>query len=145
MDYELMYQISNAIVLVPWMLMIFLPRGKVSDWVVYTYFVPLLLGLAYVVLFSQSLSQSNPEVVNFTTLEGLMGLFQSKGAVLAGWLHYLAFDMVVGIWIVKNAQKYGIPHLWVIPCLLLCFMAGPTGFVLYWLVRRLRRVPLIEA
>lgn len=145
MDYELMYQIANAIVVVPWMLMIFLPRGKVTDWAVYSYFVPLLLGLAYVIFFSQSLSQSNPDLANFSTLEGLMGLFQSKGAVLAGWLHYLAFDMVVGIWMVKNAQKHNIAHLWVIPCLLLAFMAGPTGFVLYWLIRRFNRVPLVEA
>ena len=55
--------------------------------------------------------------------------------LLAGWIHYLAFDLFVGSWEVRDAQERGIPHLAVVPCLLLTFMFGPAGWFLYNLVR----------
>jgi hypothetical protein len=54
---------------------------------------------------------------------------------LAGWIHYLAFDLFVGAWEVRDAQRQGIHHLLVIPCLLATLMAGPAGLALYWLLR----------
>jgi hypothetical protein len=54
---------------------------------------------------------------------------------VAGWLHYLAFDLLVGTWEVSTAREEGIPHWAVIPCLVLTFMLGPVGFLLFLLVR----------
>jgi hypothetical protein len=71
----------------------------------------------------------------FGSLNGVMELFTDKTAVTAGWVHYLAFDLLTGIWIKKNAQKYNIHHLILIPCLLLTFMLGPIGLLLYLLAR----------
>jgi hypothetical protein len=71
----------------------------------------------------------------FGSLNGVMELFTNRTAVTAGWVHYLAFDLLTGIWIKKNAQKYNINHLILIPCLLLTFMLGPIGLLLYLLVR----------
>ena len=74
----------------------------------------------------------------FGSLNGVMELFTAKTAVTAGWVHYLAFDLLTGIWIKKNAQKYNIHHLILIPCLLLTFMLGPIGLLLYLLVRSIK-------
>ena len=74
----------------------------------------------------------------YSSLDGVMELFTDKTAVTAGWVHYLAFDLLTGIWIKKNAQKYGIHHLILIPCLLLTFMLGPIGLLLYLLIRTIK-------
>jgi hypothetical protein len=64
-----------------------------------------------------------------------MELFQNKTLVTAGWVHYLAFDLMTGIWIKRNSLKFGIPHVFIIPCLLFTFMLGPVGLLLYLLIR----------
>ena len=74
----------------------------------------------------------------FGSLNGVMDLFTDKTAVTAGWVHYLAFDLLTGIWIKKNALKYNIHDLILIPCLLLTFMLGPIGLLLYLLVRLIK-------
>jgi hypothetical protein len=47
---------------------------------------------------------------SFGSLNGVMKLFQDRTLVTAGWVHYLAFDLITGIWIQKNAQKHSINH-----------------------------------
>ncbi|HEX6849479.1 MAG TPA: ABA4-like family protein [Chitinophagaceae bacterium] len=74
----------------------------------------------------------------FGSLNGVMELFTNRTALTAGWVHYLAFDLLTGIWIKKNAQKYNIHHLILIPCLLFTFMLGPIGVLLYLLVRLIK-------
>ena len=59
--------------------------------------------------------------------------------LLAGWIHYLAFDLLVGSWEVRDARERGIGHLLVVPCLILTFLFGPAGWLLYLGVRT--RVP----
>src|SRR4051812_21348401 len=51
--------------------------------------------------------------------------------LLAGWTHYLAFDLFVGRWEVRDAQRRGIPHLLITPALVLTFLLGPAGFLFY--------------
>ncbi len=55
--------------------------------------------------------------------------------MLAGWIHYLAFDLFVGSWEVSDARANGIHHLLVVPCLLATFMAGPIGLALYFAIK----------
>ncbi len=57
-------------------------------------------------------------------------LFENPYLLLAGWVHFLAFDLLVGAWEVRDARRVGITHLLVVPCLLLTFMAGPVGLLL---------------
>ena len=92
-----------------------------------------LFAIVYAWLIFQVFGISDFE--KFGSLNGVMELFTDKTAVTAGWVHYLAFDLLTGIWIKKNAQKYNIHHLVIIPCLLLTFMLGPIGLLLYLLIR----------
>jgi len=95
-----------------------------------------LFAIVYAWLIFQVFSPGDFE--KFGSLNGVMELFTNKTAVTAGWVHYLAFDLLTGIWIKKNAQKYNIHHLILIPCLLLTFMLGPIGLLLYLLVRAIK-------
>ena len=95
-----------------------------------------LFAIVYAWLIFQVFTPGDFE--KFGSLNGVMELFTDKTAVTAGWVHYLAFDLLTGIWIKKNAQKYNIHHLILIPCLLLTFMLGPIGLLLYLLVRSIK-------
>ncbi|HEX7904945.1 MAG TPA: ABA4-like family protein [Chitinophagaceae bacterium] len=79
------------------------------------------------------------DTAKFGSLDGVMSLFTDKTIVTAGWVHYLAFDLMTGVWIKRNAVKYGIPHLVLIPCLILTFMLGPVGLLLYLLIRSIKQ------
>jgi hypothetical protein len=77
---------------------------------------------------------------DFSSFSGIKNLF-SKGrdtALLAGWIHYLAFDLVAGSAVLQDAQQKNIPHRWIILPLFFCFMLGPVGLLMYWLVRLLK-------
>ena len=95
-----------------------------------------LFAIVYAWLILQVFTPGDFE--KFGSLNGVMELFTNRTAVTAGWVHYLAFDLLTGIWIKKNAQKYNIHHLILIPCLLLTFMLGPIGLLLYLLVRLIK-------
>ena len=76
-----------------------------------------------------------PEGMTFLTLYGVMIGFTAPHIVVAGWIHYLIFDLFVGAWESRDAMRRGVPHGLVIPCLLATFMFGPVGLLLYVLVR----------
>jgi len=94
--------------------------------------VPLLLSAAYLVIIVMFFGTAEG---SFSSLAGVMQLFTNPWTVLAGWLHYLAFDLFVGAWEVRDAEKHGVPHLLVIPCLFFTFMLGPIGYLMYVAIR----------
>jgi hypothetical protein len=127
-----LFQISNNLAMLGWILLIVLPRWKWSTKAVIGIIVTILSAL-YVAYIFQAISPE--EMKSFGSLEGIMELFTKKTAVLVGWIHYLAFDLMVGVFIVNNARKNEISHWLVIPCLLLTFMLGPTGLLIYLIIR----------
>jgi len=78
----------------------------------------------------------NPaDMKSFGSLDGVMKLFDDRTLVTAGWVHYLAFDLMTGIWIQKNAQKLNINRWLLLPCFIFTFMLGPLGLLLYLIIR----------
>ena len=75
---------------------------------------------------------------DFLSIEGIRSLFASDGGVVIGWTHYLAFDLFIGQWIAKDADHKGVSRIAQVPVLILTFLAGPIG-LLVWLVVRERR------
>jgi len=132
MNLDLLFQLANLIVLPGWILLIVLPRWKWTISLVRG-LVIILLSVLYVYLIAGALKPD--EFTNFSSLEGLMTLFKSPRAVFAGWVHYLAFDMLAGSLILQDSQKRGISHWLVIPCMLFSFMLGPAGWLLYYIIR----------
>jgi hypothetical protein len=80
---------------------------------------------------------------NFSTLAGVTTLFANPWLLLAGWMHYLAFDLLIGTWEARDSVERGVPRLLLVPCLFLTLMFGPTGWLLYMLVRQSWRSAVI--
>lgn len=130
---EQLFNISGNLAMAGWLFLIFVsPFWKNINQVVVAIFVT-ILALFYAWMILQSFQFS--DLAKFGTLEGVMGLFTNKTMVCAGWIHYLAFDLFIGAWIVRNAQKHSINHWITVPSLLLTFMMGPIGLLSYFLIR----------
>jgi hypothetical protein len=95
--------------------------------------IPGVIGLAYIALFASS--WGNTPGGGFGSIGEVRALFANDHALAAGWLHYLAFDLFVGSWIAELGLRHGVPALLLVPCLLLTFLLGPTGLVLFLLLR----------
>jgi hypothetical protein len=74
----------------------------------------------------------------FGSLADVATLFSKQELLLAGWVHYLCFDLFIGAWEVRDSQRHGTPHLLVIPCLLMTFMLGPIGLLFYFAIRSVK-------
>lgn len=132
MKAEQVFSIANLVAIVGWLLILILPRWKYTRVVVLSAAIPLLLSVAYLVLILLFFRKAEG---GFDSLSNVMKLFTNEWAVLAGWIHYLAFDLFVGSWEVRDAQAKGISHWLVIPCLFFTFMFGPIGLLLYFAIR----------
>ena len=129
---DLLFRILNMATLAAWLALVFLPRRRWASEVL-PFAMPALLAVAYVVLLAMSLPWGEG---GFSSLVAVRALFEEPHALLAGWTHYLAFDLFIGGWEVRDAQQRGIPHLLVVPALALTFLFGPAGLLLHLAVRR---------
>jgi len=133
---DTIFQVCNTIAMIGWLLLIIVSAFSTGIDKFLTGVVITLFCLVYSWLILSAFSPA--DLKSFGSLEGVMRLFQDKTMVTAGWIHYLAFDLLVGIWIKKNSLKYRINHWIIVPCLVLTFMLGPIGLLLYLLVRTIR-------
>ncbi len=137
MSTETIFNIANNGILVFWLLLIVAPRWRGTDILVHSAVgaggdrAHLYLADRNVVFFGGAL----PAGGNFSSLAGVMAFFTSPVAATAGWIHYLVFDLFIGAWQVRDAHARGIPHLAVVPCLVLTLLAGPVGLLLYLALR----------
>lgn len=125
------FQVANTVAMLSWIALVVQPRRVASR---LRFIIPGALALLYLWAIATSLPESDG---GFDSLEHVKLLFANDRALLAGWVHYLAFDLFIGCWEVIDAQKRGVRHLFVIPCLVLTFMLGPVGLLLYFGVRQL--------
>ena len=129
---EAIFPIANMTALAGWAALLASPLiPRLSD-VVASIVIPLLLAVAYAGLV---LAFWNGAQGGFDTLDNVSLLFQSREMLLAGWLHYLAFDLFVGGWIARTARTEGVSFVLVVPCLALTFLFGPVGFLVFSVIR----------
>jgi hypothetical protein len=128
---EHLFSILNLVAVVAWLPLVFFPRARWATTVV-PLVVPFLLAVVYVVLVVTTLPSSEG---GFSSLAGVRALFENPWSLLAGWTHYLAFDLFIGGWEVRDAQQRGISHLLIVPALVLTFLLGPGGLLLYLAIR----------
>ena len=131
MTAEQLFSILNLVAMAAWLPLIFLPRARWASTVV-PMVVPVVLAVVYVVLVAIALPGSDG---GFSSLAGVRALFDNPWGLLAGWTHYLAFDLFIGGWEVRDAQRRGISHLLLVPALVLTFLLGPGGLLLYLAIR----------
>ena len=128
---ETLFSASGKIAMAGWALLVFAPRWRWSQRIA-SAIIPLALAIVYLVLIVLYFAKSPG---GFGTLAQVTQLFQNPWLLLAGWIHYLAFDLFLGAWQVRQAQRLGISHFVVIPCLLLTFLFGPVGLLMFWTIR----------
>jgi len=126
MNWEPLFSIANALALASWATLIAAPRRAILRRVI-RYGVIGLFCLAYSTLIM--LYCFRVEGGGFGSLHEVKALFTSDPVVLAGWLHYLAFDLFVGLWIAQRADALGISRLIQAPLLIATFMFGPVGLL----------------
>jgi len=125
---EQLFSLVNMLALAAWLLLVLLPRQSWVERSIAGLAVPLLLAAVYVVLIATHWGGSDG---GFSTLGGVARLFADPWLLLAGWIHYLCFDLLVGCMVVRDARARRVPHLLLVPCLLLTFLFGPAGWLFY--------------
>jgi Domain of unknown function (DUF4281) len=129
------FKLSSTLAMIAWLFLIIAPRWKWTGRVVVGFIITLL---CIVYAYTLAGTFKADDFKSFNSLSGVMQLFTNEKAVLAGWIHYLAFDLMVGLFILHDSLKNNISHFIIIPCLLLTFMLGPVGLLLYFVIRIIR-------
>ncbi|MBC6489595.1 ABA4-like family protein [Flavihumibacter stibioxidans] len=132
MSPDTIFRLSSTLALIGWVLLLVFHKttwiGKILTGTIITIF-----ALLYTWLIASNLGTFQAD--SFNSLDNIASLFRSREALLAGWIHYLAFDLFTGIYMVTDARRHGI-GLWpLLPCLFFTFMLGPFGLLLYLLLR----------
>lgn len=133
-----LFSAANLIALLAWLALLLtlpFPAVRTAANRAATLGVPLLLALAYVALLAGGGGAF--EDGGFGSIVEVRALFADDAMLTAGWIHYLAFDLFVGGWIARDAARRSLPWWLLPPCLILCFLFGPTGLLAYMLVRML--------
>jgi hypothetical protein len=131
MPVETIFSVAGAMAAVGWLLLILVPKLR-SAQMTAGIVIPLLLSAVYLVLIVQNISGAPG---GFGSLADVSLLFSKQEILLAGWIHYLAFDLFIGAWEIRDSQRHQIPHLAMIPSLIMTFMLGPIGLLFYFAVR----------
>src|SRR5262245_24678145 len=131
MELETLFSVAGSIATVGWLTLAVLPRQPFTQ-IIAAVIAPLLLAALYLYLIAMNMSGA-PR--GFGSLADVATLFQKRELLLAGWIHYLCFDLFIGSWEIRDSQRHGIPHLVMIPCLLMTFMLGPIGLLFYFAIR----------
>jgi hypothetical protein len=128
---ETVFSFSTFIAMFGWILLVVVPadpRAKLLSGVI----IPLTLSIIYLVFIFLHFSGAPG---GFGSLAEVRTLFGKDELLLAGWVHYLAFDLFIGAWESRDSQRLQIPRLVMIPCYLMTFMLGPIGLLFYFAIR----------
>ena len=130
------YDVAGKLVMLGWLGLIvslFVERVRPAMQLATRLVIPALLAIAYGLLIRAGFAEA--PAGGFGSITEIRALFASDSALVAGWLHYLAFDLFVGSWIAVDGLKRGIPRLLILPCLPLTLLFGPLGLLLFIMLR----------
>lgn len=131
-DPHQMFQITGPLAMLGWLALVLSPLApRLADWVA-ALVIPALLSVGYTALILVHWADAPG---GFDSLANVMALFTNPAVALAEWVHYLAFDLFVGAWITRTARAEAIPHLLILPCLVLTFLFGPAGLLAFLILR----------
>jgi hypothetical protein len=138
MTLEGVFSACNLLAMAGWILLVLVPRRRLAITIAGTV-IPLTLAAIYLAVFALNARGANG---GFSSLAGVAQLFENRWLLLAGWVHYLAFDLFIGAWETRDALARGVPRLLLAPCLFMTFMLGPIGLLCYHVVRARAHQPL---
>ena len=129
---DTIFSTASTAAMVGWLCLLVLPRWP-----------RLLMFLRYGLIGALAVAYATLIFVYFFRIEGggfgsigeVRALFLSDGGLVAGWIHYLAFDLFVGLWIAETADRTGLNRLMQAPVLIATFLFGPIGLLLFYIIR----------
>ena len=138
LTFENIYLWTNLGVLPFWLMIVIIPNSKVTQILVNSIILPLILSTAYVYIIYQSilLEQSISDIFQlYLSLDNLYTVFATESFLVLFWIHFLALNLFLGSWISRDAVKYNISRKVALVPLILVYFTGPLGLVLYWFFR----------
>ena len=137
LTFENIYLFANWGVIPFWLLLILMPSHNITKFFSHSIIAPLLLTAAYIVVAQQIILGDNTfeGFKLYLGLDELGEIYSNESFRLVFWLHFLAISLFLGAWIARDCQKYMVPKILSIPCIVITYFAGPVGIVIYWFVR----------
>jgi putative copper export protein len=142
MPWDMIFEWANLYAMLCWAFLAFAPRREqIVPYLFYAGCGVLALTYAGLIvslmtgLISDGGAPGGPSA-DFTTLAGIMAIFDTPGGATIGWIHYLAFDLFIGIWAARNADRRQINRIIQVPILFFILMVGPLGLTLYLVLRQ---------
>jgi hypothetical protein len=135
MQPEFLFQFYNIAILPAWMALMIWPGKAWVDSLVKV--VMLVLAISYVICLAISFS-STPQPPDFSSLAGLIQALSGPWGMLTGWIHYLCFDLMVGLQLNKEAHEKGFSTPLRVAVLFFVLMTGPFGWLVFQILKALR-------
>tara|TARA_B100001123_G_C14849585_1_gene843499 strand:+ start:146 stop:619 length:474 start_codon:yes stop_codon:yes gene_type:complete len=138
LTFENIYLWTNIGLLPFWLMLIIIPNSRLTQFLINSIILPLILSVTYVYIIYQTILLNEPmfEIFKlYLSLENLYTVFATESFLLVFWLHFVAINLFVGSWISRDSVKYNIKRGLIFLPLILVYFTGPLGIVLYWLIR----------
>ena len=137
--FETIYLWATFGILPFWLMIIFIPNLRITQILVNSIIIPLILGTTYGYLLYQTLLLDENYILEsfnlYIGIDNLYVLFSNESFLLIFWLHFLALNLFLGSWVSRDGIKYNMRRGLVCVPLVLIYFAGPVGLVVYWLIR----------
>ena len=135
--FENIYLFANWGVVPFWLLLALIPNHAITKFLCHSIIVPLLLAVAYAFVARQIILEGNilEGFKLYMGLDSLNAVYSNESLRLVFWLHFLAISLFLGAWIARDCQRYAVPKILSIPCIIITYFTGPLGIIFYWLVR----------
>lgn len=132
MNWETAFQLANKLAMAGWLILVLAPRRW--RWLQFlpACLIPAVLSAGYFMLVTVYFVRADG---GYSSLAAVGALFESEPVRLAGWVHYLAFDLFIGAWIARKADALGISRVIQAPILVATFLFGPAGLLVFLLLQ----------
>tara|TARA_Y100000590_G_scaffold423080_1_gene528495 strand:- start:2625 stop:3098 length:474 start_codon:yes stop_codon:yes gene_type:complete len=138
LTFENIYLWTNLGILPFWLMIVIIPNSKITQILVNSIILPLILSTAYVYVIYQSilLEESILDIFQlYLSLDNLYTVLATESFLVLFWIHFLALNLFLGSWISRDAVKYNISRKIALVPLILVYFTGPLGLMLYWFFR----------
>lgn len=132
MQPEMLFSVFSTLAMIGWFILLILPRRWRWLHLVPAVCIPGCLSSGYSLLIGLHFFYAEG---GFDSLQNIQRLFTNPMLTLAGWVHFLAFDLLIGSWIARKADKLFISRLIQTPILLATFIFRPFSYLLFMLLR----------
>ena len=135
---EILYYWVNLGVLPFWLILIFFPQSNICKYFVTSIFPIIVLSGAYIFMIYKSYLNSYNFDGNFNLyfgIENISELFANETFLMMFWIHFISINLFTGSWMVKDSQKFMINKIILFIPLIITYLIGPLGLLVYWLIR----------